>query len=389
MKTMQSSIRLSLALSALWLSACGGGGGDGPAPVLDPSAGVPPPVSAPAPAPVAGASWTATGAEDVWHSLSSSADGQVMVAGQAEVRTATSMLSISRDGGQTWTDQTAVGSGIWIASDVSGTGDRIAAVQFDGGLFLSSDRGGTFTQVPLPAGVTAPLQFESVTLSQDGTRIAAVVLNGPLLAGTIDAAGAVTWLTPAGLPATAGWRSVDSSANGQVLVAVGQDPVVFVSVNGGANWAPLAVTVDGAAVTTQNWYRVKLSADGNTIAMAGNAFGGTSGNGIYVSKNAGQTFTLAHSQVADYSSIAMSADGGVIAATHSTNSDPSGAGQVLLSTNGGTSFAPVAVNVGGAPVANNDWRAITMSANASRMALAAGRFEDNRRGAVYLSTAAP
>jgi hypothetical protein len=310
-----------------------------------------------------------------------------MVAGQAEVNTATSMLSISRDGGQTWTDQTGVGSGIWIASDVSGTGERIAAVQFDGGLFLSSDRGVNFTQVPLPGALTAPLEFESVTLSRDGSRIAAVVLNGPLLAGTISAAGAVTWLTPAGLPATAGWRSVDSSANGQVLVAVGQDPVAFVSVNGGANWAPLPVTVGGAAVTSQNWYRVKLSADGNTIAMAGNAFGGASGNGIYVSKNAGQTFTLAHSLVADYSSIAMSADGGVIAATHSTNSDPSGAGQVLLSTNGGTSFAPLPVNVGGSPVANNDWRAITMSGDASRMALAAGRFADNRRGAIYLSTA--
>ena len=171
-------------------------------------------------------------------------------------------------------------------------------------------------------------------------------------------------------------------------MAVGQDPVAYISTNGGANWAamPVAVGTPSVAVTNQAWYRVKVSSDGNTIVMVANGFGGSSGDGIYVSKDQGTTFTLAHALVADYSGIAMSADGGVIAVTHSSNADPAGPGQILMSSNGGTTFAPVTVSVGGTPVADAFWRSITMSADATRMAVAAGRFIDNVTGAIYVST---
>ncbi len=325
----------------------------------------------------------------MWHSLSSSDDGQVMVAGQAQAADiANSKLSLSTDGGQTWTDPAGLPGAIWIASDVSGNGSRIAAVTLAGAVFMSNDGGATFNAVALPAGLVAP-EFEGVTLSQDGSRIAAVAMAGPVIVGTIDAGGAVTWITPATPAPTAGWRSIDSSNNGQVMVAVGQDPAVRISTDGGVNWAPLAVAVGTppAAVTNQSWYRVKVSGDGNTIVMAANGFGGSVGDGIYVSKDRGATFTRAHALVADYSGIAMSADGGVIAVTHTSN-DPAdaGAGEVLMSTNGGTTFSPVAVSVGGTPVANAFWRAITMSADATRMAVAVGRFDTNVSGPIYLST---
>jgi hypothetical protein len=319
----------------------------------------------------------------VWHSLSSSTDGQVMVAGQADLRgTDTSPLFVSRDGGVTFTESTAP-TGIWIASDVSGDGNRIAAVQFQGaGMYISVDRGQNFVQVTLPVGVANNAQFEGVTLSEDGTRVAAVIMNGPVIVGTVDAAGAVTWQATAGLPATAtSWRSIDSSADGQTLVAVGQTPAAFISTNGGSTWTSLT-----AAPVTQNWYRVKVSANGQTIAMAGNSFGGSNAaDGIYVSKDGGASFTQT-GVAGDYSGIAMSSDGGVIAATVSNDNAGPGLGSVQLSTNGGTSFAALPVTVGGVAATETQWRSVTMSGDASRMAVAAGRFDANTTGQILLTT---
>jgi hypothetical protein len=382
----KTRVVVTAAIAAMWLTACGGGGGDDVAAAPEPPAqgggGANPP--APAPAAPLGTSFTASvPTADVWHSLSSSTDGQVMVAGQADLRgTDTSPLFVSRDGGVTFTESTAP-TGIWIASDVSGSGDRIAAVQFQGaGMFMSVDRGQTFVPVALPTGVPANSQFEGVTLSEDGTRVAAVIMNGPVIVGDVAADGSVTWITPAGLPTTASsWRSIDSSANGQVMVAVGQNPVAFISTDGGANWTSLA-----AAPLSQNWYRVKVSGDGQTIAMAGNSFGASnSADGIYVSADQGATFTRA-GVAGDYSAIAMSSDGGVIAATVSNDNAGAGVGSVQLSTDGGTTFAPLPVTVGGSAAADTNWRAVTMSGDASRMAVAAGRFDTDDTGQIYLTT---
>jgi hypothetical protein len=382
----KTRVVVTAAIAAMWLTACGGGGGDdvAAAPTPPPAAGGGnPPAPAPSTPPL-GTSFTATSnTADVWHSLSSSTDGQVMVAGQADLRaTDTSPLFISRDGGVTFTESTAP-SGIWIASDVSGSGDRIAAVQFQGqGMFMSVDRGQTFVPVTLPVGVAANSQFEGVTLSEDGTRVAAVIMGGQIIVGTVAADGSVSWITPTGLPITASsWRSIDSSADGQVMVAVGQNPVAFISTDGGASWTALA-----AAPVTQNWYRVKVSADGQTIAMAGNSFGGSNpADGIYVSKDQGATFTQA-GVAGDYSAIAMSSDGGVIAATVSNDNAGAGLGSVQLSTDGGTTFAALPVTVSGAAAADTNWRAVTMSGDASRMAVAAGRFDTNDAGQIYLTT---
>ena len=305
-----------------------------------------------------------------------------MVAGQADLRgTDTSPLFISTDGGVTFTASTTAPSGIWIASDVSGDGSRIAAVQFQSnGMFLSLDRGATFTQVTLPAGVANNAQFEGVTLSEDGTRVAAVIMGGSIIVGTIASTGVVTWATPTGLPATASWRSIDSSADGQVMVAVGQDPVAFISTNGGLAWTALTTAA-------QDWYRVKVSANGQTIAMAANSFGtgNVAGDGIYVSKDQGATFTRT-GVAGDYSGIAVSADGGVIAATVSNDNAGAGTGSVQLSTDGGTSFAALPVAVGGVAATETQWRSVAMSGDASRMAIAAGRFDADATGQIFLTT---
>jgi hypothetical protein len=120
--------------------------------------------------------------------------------------------------------------------------------------------------------------------------------------------------------------------------------------------------------------------------MAGNSFGGSNAaDGIYVSKDGGASFTQT-GVAGDYSGIAMSSDGGVIAATVSNDNAGPGLGSVQLSTNGGTSFAALPVTVGGVAATETQWRSVTMSGDASRMAVAAGRFDANTTGQILLTT---
>jgi photosystem II stability/assembly factor-like uncharacterized protein len=240
---------------------------------------------------------------------------------------------------------------------------------------------------PLVNNPGAPLRFESVTMSQDGTHLAAVMQptttsapNGRL---ALSADGGATW-TEATIPGphpTGGrlWRSNDSSADGQVIVAVDQGGTtepggrVFLSTDAGATFSAVTVALTPGTPITEGWYRVKTSADGNTIALAANDFGTHGpGSGIFVSHDRGATWTRGFTLNADYTALAMSADGTKIAATVSNPNSGSPAtdpGQVLLSTDGGATFAPVVM-----PGTDTDWRAIAMSSDGTKMAAATGNF---------------
>ncbi|WP_324999922.1 sialidase family protein [Ramlibacter sp.] len=389
----KTGVHLAAALVvAAGLAACGGGGGG------DPIVSTPGPTAPSGGGGGGGGVTTPVGqvfearlAPAVWHSLSSSDNGQTLVAGEAATgtSTATSFLRVSKDGGATWTAGTV--GGIWIASDVSADGNHIAAVRYDegGGIYVSHDGGTTFTPATGTLGGfnLGDAPFEGITISADGQRIAATIQGGPIV---VSQNGGTTWALGAGAPTTAGWRTIDASSDGSVMVAVAQDPDAYISTDGGATWAPLSVNVGGAAVGSQNWYRVKVSGDGNTIAMAGNQFGGASGNGLYVSRDRGASFTQATTIAGDYSGIGMSNDGSVIGVTISnSNAAPTTpVGQVLLSTNGGTSFAPLAVNTTAGAATDTDWRAITISGDATKIVVAAGRFLTNLAGQLYVSTGA-
>ncbi|MGZ5848436.1 MAG: WD40/YVTN/BNR-like repeat-containing protein, partial [Ramlibacter sp.] len=355
-------LRLSIALAAMWLAACGGGGDGSPI-------GMAP---APADGTFAAATrlsvapslpWTiAIPTPQIWHSLAMNPGGDVLVAGEAP----TGLIRVSSDGGATWTAGNST-PGVWISSAMSASGDRIVALQYGGGMFTSTDRGASWQRVTSSPLVNDPngLGFEAVTVSQDGLRIAAVIQNGPIV---LSHDGGATWSagTLPDAPQNRWWRWIDGSADGSVLVAASHNGEVYLSSDAGGSWRPLTVAVGTpAAPVTETWYRVKLSADGNTIAIVANTFGGAPGTGIYVSHDRGASWTKGFSLVADYTFLAMSADGATIGATVSnTGATP---GRVLLSTDGGASFVPLAM-----PGSDTDWRAIAMSADASRFAVAAG-----------------
>lgn len=343
-----------------------------------------------------GTTWTAPPTANlgpkVWHWVSSDATGQVLLASEASG----GFLNTSRDGGVTWTTgNSPAGAGTWISSDMSADGGVMYAVQYQGaGMYRSLDRGTTWVQMTSPLFTTANLSFESITISRDGKRAATVSQGGNLLLSANADAATPTW-TAATLPGAAQtyqWRSIDSSADGQVIVAVAQDPVVFISTNGGSTFRELTVNT-GTAATPNNvfdsWYRVKTSADGKTIAIVGNSFGGAPGTGIYVSTDQGVTWKRgAPALNADYSALAMSDDGKKIVVSVS-NANPAtppatpastATGRVLQSTDSGATFTALTM-----PGTDTDWRTIAMSGDGNKLAAATGRFIGSTTGLLYTS----
>lgn len=279
-------------------------------------------------------------------------------------------VNVSTDSGATWT-ATNLPGGIWISVDMTADGTRMVAVALNGGMFMSTDSGANWTQIDTavnPGGTN----YESVTISEDGQRIVAVDLSGNIYVSQNGTAATPTFtVTPV---AGAAFRSVDSSADGAVVVAASQSGSLHLSTDGGATFAALPVVV-GAPVN-DNWYRAAVSPDGNTIAVAGNTdyAGALVSTGLYVSRDRGLTWTQGSATGGAYTSIDTSANGDIIVATMS------GAGQVLLSIDGGQTFAPIA-----APAGETNWRTVAMTGDASRLLLAAGTF-GAATGQLYLSS---
>ena len=306
----------------------------------------------------------------MWHSLATNASGSVVIAGSCD-----GQVYVSHDSGATWTAGNSPNAVCWISSALTATGDTIYAAQYSGGLYRSRDFGTTWSQVTTSPLISSGsgINFESVAVSQDGTRIAVAIQNSSLVQSSDSGA---TWHIasfPDNQP-THWWRWVSMSPDGKVIVAVSHEDI-FRSTDAGATWQRLTVAVNGTAVADK-WYRVKTSADGQVIAVVGNNFAGAQGTGVYVSRDGGATWGRGYALVADYSFLAMSADGKTIAATVSDTGATSG--RVLLSRDSGVTFTVQTM-----PGSDTDWRAIAMSSAADLVFAATGLFTTHTAGLIY------
>jgi hypothetical protein len=257
-------------------------------------------------------------------------------------------------------------------------------------MYRSIDSGQNWTRIDDSFNTTGDMPYESVTIADDGLHIAAVSQANPgnPAAGKIYTSddGGATWMPATGLLDADYWRAIDSSADGQTVIAATHNGDVYVSSDFGHSFTALPVTVNGAAVS-DGWYRLALSRDGTTVALAGSPQWGGSGHpttGVYVGRNVAGTWTWNRGSdvVGNYGSIAISATGDIIGASlYAPSAAGSAPGQVLISTDHGATFKQVAT-----PSGHDNWRGLAMTATADRLVLGEGDFAANATGQVYLSS---
>ena len=167
----------------------------------------------------------------------------------------------STDSGVTWTERTSSGVRYWNYITSSADGTKLAAT--DGNIYTSSDSGATWVQ-----RTTAGTYNQSVEMSSDGTKI--IASGGTVIISTNSGA---SW-TDRSPNASGGWGDVASSPNGAILSAK-QGNSIHISTNSGATWvARLAFSSSFA-----------ISADGTKLVTG--AYPGY----IYTSTNSGVTWT--------------------------------------------------------------------------------------------------
>ncbi|WP_427914194.1 WD40/YVTN/BNR-like repeat-containing protein [Ramlibacter sp. MMS24-I3-19] len=226
-----------------------------------------------------------------------------------------------------WTQQAGLPAGatIWISAGVSDDGQVIVAVALNGGMYRSKDGGASWSRIDTAFNAAENLDYESVAVSADGARIVAAVMGGGIWTSADGRAEAPTFTQAAvagGGPITGYWRAVDSDATGMRVVAASHNGDVWISDDGGATFVPLSVSVAGSAIA-DGWYRIALSRDGSTLALAGNedygigVVAGSRSTGLYVGHFAagGWTFSRASGVVGSYTRLAIAADAPTIAAT--------------------------------------------------------------------------
>lgn len=387
-----ASIALALALG---LAGCGGGGGGGGAATVPdaPSAGATPQTSGSGPTPTASGptpvaptplAWTQPAGLEArsWHWTATNPSGSLMVATAIP-----GGVYLSRDQGATWTVQSALPQGdtIWISADMSDDGQVIVAVALNGGMYRSLDAGATWSRIDTAFNPSDNLDYESVAVSADGTRIVGAVMGGAIWTSADGKADAPTFVQATaadGAPLTSWWRAVDSDASGQRVVAASHNGDAWISEDGGMTFAPLPVTVDGAAVG-DGWYRLALSRDGTTLALAGNedyatsVAAGSRSTGLYVGHlgAGGWTFSRASTVAGSYTRVAIAANAPVIVATLSGSN-----GGALFSSDNGATFSALHL-----PEGETLWRSIAVTGDASRAVVVSGVFF-GEPGHLYVSS---
>ncbi len=220
-----------------------------------------------------------------WRTLSMDQTGQIMLAGNE------GHLYLSKDTGESWQEvlegQT---NGRWGSSDMSADGRIMLAGTWSGGrLYLSSDFGETWNETQ-PLGDT---QTWWMTASvSEGAELLIAGEGGNGLFRSTDAGA--SW-TPIEIAGNFSWEvSCLSSDGAKVMVASDRDvDHVYLSNDAGLSWQ--AVVVDSSIEENPLWSTCSMSADGQSIIMAGSGYSIEGSEAVlgrvYFSADGGQTWS--------------------------------------------------------------------------------------------------
>lgn len=271
--------------------------------------------------------WTQTGAvSNYWYCIAASADGSRLIAG-----TWPGFVYLSTNSGTTWTP-TIASTDQWSSVASSADGTKLMAVSANNGIFISINSGATWAATNWPYSYW----WGSSASSADGKILAATAIpNSPDFS-----LGVIFCSTNFGTSWTSnhisGITGVAMSADGTKMVAAAS-PYLWRSTNSGTTWMLAAgAPVIYYPVVSPSQY-VASSADGNKLVYC--IPPGTSGSGsgsIYVSADAGDTWTLTSAPGEPWLAVASSADGNTLMAAPNTfDDDPY---PIFLSTNSGATW---------------------------------------------------
>ena len=226
----------------------------------------------------------------------------------------------STDGGASWTELANAPSTYWGAIAVSGNGQIVFALSWDGigqSIYQSIDSGSTWTLAQTTPDHTALNQLNDIAISDDGNTVVVAAANGILK--SID--GGTNFTLVPNSPAV---TTIDMSSDGSKLVGAHYYTTIKKSIDGGDTWLDLATS-------GTNWNQIAISDNGQTImgVAKGNAAG------VMSSRDGGQTFTSANigsTFAGNQATFAAMSDDGLVLIASSYSSIPQ------MSTDGGVSW---------------------------------------------------
>ena len=260
------------------------------------------------------------GAADTWSKIlsfgvnevavvSSSSDGTYLIAGVYNGH-----LLQSSNGGGSWTTSNAP-SLAWYGVASRGDGKvAIAQVYNNGGLYMTTDYGITWTAIS-----SAPqLSWNGISSSQDGSTWFATSNSPNAIYRSTD--GGFHWSSLSSVPSPLYWSGVSCNSDCSVIYASDGGGKIYKSTNAGGSWFTLSTP-------SLSWTSVFASADGTRIATV--AFN----NGIYLSTNSGTSFFATSAATNNWEFVTATSDCGVVFAADQN-------GQVWESFNLFPSFNP-------------------------------------------------
>ncbi len=269
-----------------------------------------------------------------WTGITSSSDGTKLAATEYN-----GYIYTSTDSGVTWTQQTDSGQRLWGSIASSSDGTKLAAVAGSDYIYTSTDSGVTWTQ-QTDSGSRG---WQSITSSSDGTKLAAVASSNNIYTSTNSG---VTWTeqTDSG---SRNWSGITSSSDGTKLAAVVLFGYIYTSTDSGVTWT------EQTSSGFRGWKGVTSSSDGTKLAATP-----ISGN-IYTSTDSGVTWTAQTSSgTQSWVSVASSSDGAILLA--GTASFP--VNYLYISTNSGATWtAQTNTGVG-------TWSRVTSSSDGTKLA---------------------
>ena len=244
--------------------------------------------------------------------MASSSDGTYLIAGVFDGH-----LLYSSDGGTSWSTSNAP-TIAWYGVASRGDGRvAIAQVYSNGGLYISSDFGATWSLIS-----SAPqLSWNGISSSADGSTWIASSNQPNAIYRSVD--GGLHWSILSSAPSPGYWSGVSCNSDCSVIYASDGGGRIYKSTDSAASWFALPVS-------SLSWTSIFCSADGTRVATV--AFG----SGIYLSTDSGASFSATSAASNNWEFVTGTSDCGIVFAADQN-------GRVWKSFNLFPSFPPTQV----------------------------------------------